>query len=262
MLKSGAFDSQIRDTLSEAADQIAASDLLKIRIKNSLSTQTIKEEPMKKIFSIKRVVILAAVICVLATATVFAAGGITHYTSSSYRGNAYTKIPSADKLSKDIGFTPKIIAAFSNGYAFKDAEPVGTNGQSEENQNLTSFKELSTTYCAPDGKSVTLTSCETGSFEGGLPKVDQTESYKTLDLKYNTQAYRFVPENYQLTDADKAAQADGSVIFSFGSDAADSETIQSVGWSEGGIDYSLMTQNTSLTSADLFSMAHELIDMA
>ena len=115
-------------------------------------------ERMKKIFSIKRVVILAAVICVLATATVFAAGGITHYTSSSYRGNAYTKIPSADKLSKDIGFTPKIIAAFSNGYAFKDAEPVGTNGQSEENQNLTSFKELSTTYCAPDGKSVTLTS--------------------------------------------------------------------------------------------------------
>ncbi len=260
MPKNELLESQIRDSLAEKANQIAASELLKIKIHNKLISQEIKENSMKKIFSYKKVVVLFAVICCLATATVFASGTISSYVGSTNKNEAYTEIPSAKALSKDIGFTPKIIASFSNGYSFKEATISNTNGQSDSGEVLSHTKGLDTDYVSSDGQNVTLTSYQSGFFDNSR-KVDEKADYLGIDLIYSKQVYKFVPEGYQLTSDDQEAKANGSVVFSYGSDEIETTTYQFVSWSDGNVDYQLLTENVALSYTDLFTMAEELISL-
>ena len=255
------FDSLIRDSLSERANQVNASDLLKVKIHNEIFYENNKETHMKRVFSIKKAACIAAVICCLATVTVFASGTLDHYVSKSGGSYVYTEIPTAEELQKDIGFAPKLIDSFSNGYSFKKADISETAGVSASNEDLFKFKQLEADYASTDGQLVSISASKAGSFVDDHTNVDQTSSYNNIDLKYDMQVYRYVPEGYQLTDADKEAQANGSVVFSYGSDEDETETIQFVDWTNGDIDYNLMTKNTSLTASDLFTMAQELIDV-
>ena len=259
MPKNELLESCIRDSLTEAANQITASDMLKIKIHNKLSTQKFKENSMKKVFSVKKAVILAAVICCLATATVFASGTITQYFSSSSSNPTYTEIPTAKKLTSDIGYAPKIIGSFSNGYSFKGATIVSTSGQSDAGEHLSDFKALDTDYTSADGQTVTLSSNNSGTSVSST-KIDQATNYEGIDMNYSEQAYKFVPVDYKLTADDQEAQANGSVVFSYGSDSIESVTYQFVSWVDGNTNYQLMTQNTVLSYTDLFTMAKELIN--
>lgn len=215
---------------------------------------------MKKIFSVKKAVILAAVICCLATATVFASGTITQYFSSSSSKLTYTEIPTAKKLTSDIGYAPKIIGSFSNGYNFKGATIVNTSGQSDAGEHLSDFKALDTDYTSADGQAVNLSSNNSGTSVSSI-KIDQATNYEGIDMNYSAQEYKFVPVDYQLTADDKAAKENGSVVFSYGSDSIETATYQFVSWVDGNINYQLMTQNTALSYTDLFAMAKELIDL-
>lgn len=260
MQESKPFDCLIREALSERANQVNAPDPLKVRIHNELFYENNKEPHMKRVFSIKNVACIAAIICCLVTVTVFASGTFDHYVSKSSGNSVYTEMPSVETLQKDIGFAPKLIGSFSNGYSFKEASIYETAGASASNENLFQFKQLDADYASADGQLVSISSSKTGSFVVNQTNYDQISSYKNIDLNYDMQVYRFVPEGYQLTDADKEAQANGSVVFSYGSTEEETETIQFVNWTDCGIDYNLRSSNTALTASDLFTMAQELID--
>jgi len=253
--KAGQFEEQIRESLREATDQVEASDLLRGRIRRALWINQ-KEDSMKK------VLVLAAVVCCFVTATVFAAGTISSYVSVSSANPTYTTIPSDKKLNKDLGFSSKIPESFSNGFSFKEASISETAGKDDTGTDICKFKEMYTHYVSAEGQQVTLVS-NLAKYESqdSADKVLQTETEKGTVLQYSSQLYKFVPPDYQLTPEDQVAQDNGSVTFSYGSEKVETSTFQFVRWTEGEVSYMLMAQNTQLSAEDLFGMAKEVIGM-
>ena len=48
------------------------------------------------------------------------------WTGSSASRAAYTSLPTAEQVTKDIGYSPVLIDTFENGYCFKDGNIVKT----------------------------------------------------------------------------------------------------------------------------------------
>ena len=67
-------------------------------------------------------------------------------------------------------------------------------------------------------------------------------------------------EHNELTEEEKALEASGDIVVSYGTDEVKKEFIESVSWSDNGLNYSLITQNGSLGSDGLCEMAKEIID--
>ena len=64
---------------------------------------------------------------------------------------------------------------------------------------------------------------------------------------------------YELSEEEKSAENSGKVIFSYGSDEVLEYTVQSVQWSENGVQFMLMQMNGKLSADELVAMAKEAI---
>lgn len=212
---------------------------------------------MKKRFSLKSAAILAAVLC-LTTVTVFAATTGISYMSSSSSIPTYTSFPTEKELQKDIGFVPNSVEKFSNGYAFHEAV-IGNVTPEENGKKMGDYKQIHYTYGFDQDKQVTLSANKPLPGDTVSPKAVRTE-YNGITLSYTSQKYEFVPPDYQLTEEDKKAQESGEIMFSYGSDAVESSVIQFVDWTDNGISYILMAQDSDLKQADLTAMAEEIVD--
>ena len=86
----------------------------------------------------------------------------------------------------------------------------------------------------------------------------QTRQVGNVELKYEEQAYKFVPFDYVLTDADWAALADGSLVISIGTDTVENNLLQSVVWVQDGVKYHMFGFDLSLSGDELLDMAAEI----
>ena len=86
------------------------------------------------------------------------------------------------------------------------------------------------------------------------------ESVEGIDLYYYCYTNVVVPADYELTEADKAAEAAGEIVFSYGSEKVTRMEIQSLQWSEDGVLSCLMQMDGSLTPEELAAMAKEIIE--
>lgn len=253
------LEKSIRDTLISASSRVEASELLSIRVKNAIKQQTQKEDTvMKKRFSFKSAMIMAAVLC-LTTVTVFAASNISAYISHSMPGSRTTSFPTEESLQKDLGFVPKTVESFSNGYKFERMGTGVTNAVDKDGNTIGGdYKFVSYQY-AFGQENVTLTINKVLPSQTDDPKAVKTD-YKGLSLSYTSQKYKFVPVDYKMTEEDKRAQESGEIEFSYGSDTVKNSVIQNVIWIDNGISYDLMATDSNLTQADLITMAKEIVD--
>lgn len=253
------LEAQIRLSLQEAANRVNASEMFTTRVHDALLHKEAKENSMKKLFSVKKTVALIAVICCLGTATVFAAGKITSYISSSSSKASYTAIPTAARLIKDIGFAPKMTKTFSNGYSFQSATIANTAGKSDSGQTVASFKELNSVYRSAGGQQIILVANQAGGMDSDA-LAGQKAAYKGIELKYAKAAIKFVPVGYKPTQADEEARKNGSFSISYGSDKVETSHYQYATWKDGTVNYMLMAENSPISRDGLFGMAKELID--
>ena len=82
---------------------------------------------------------------------------------------------------------------------------------------------------------------------------------KGKEIYYTSLKNKFVPPDYQLTDADKEAEKSGELVFSYGSDQVEIITVQALSWSDGDMHYELMQMDGKLTKDDLIGMACDII---
>jgi hypothetical protein len=253
------FEESIRQTLSNISNQAEASEWLSLRVKNAIRQQTNKEESvMKKRFTLKSVAIIAAVLC-LTTVTVFAASRVSGYISMSSTKAAYTSFPAEETLQKDLGFVPKAVSTFSNGYTFTSAEIAGISAVDKSGKKISDTKAINYRYTSGQGKKISLSVHKVLPDESMDSKAVKTD-YKGITLLYSSQKYKFVPENYKMTEEDKKAQQSGEVEYSYGSDKVENSLIQNVIWMNNGVSYNLMAMDSDLTQADLTAMAKETVD--
>jgi hypothetical protein len=248
--------------LSEAAEQIAVSERLKARIDSVIAERETKEEsPMKRLFTLKRVAFAAVALCLVIPTAAFALGHINSYVTVSDKASAYSKLPTASELTHDVGFAPKAVESFANGYRFKAAYVNNTKGLDESGNTVEKFKQIDYTYVSANGQNVSLCiSKPPVSEEDTKGGNAQVTAYKGIELTYLEQTYRFVPSDYQMSAQDKAESDSGAVVFSYGSDEVTDTTFKFLTWSDQGIHYSLMANDTNLSQADFVSMAKEIIN--
>ena len=86
---------------------------------------------------------------------------------------------------------------------------------------------------------------------------EAVSSINDTDIYYYSYTNKFVPADYKLTEADKKAEENGELVFSYGASEVKISKIQSVTWRKDGLQYSLMQIDGALSAAELSDMAKE-----
>lgn len=216
---------------------------------------------MKKIFTIKRVAIAVAAFCFIIPVTAFAVGHIDSYFSVSSSIPDYSEMPTTKDLAQDIGFVPKAIGTFTNGFSFKNATIVNTQGKDDNGNVVEKSKQIDYTYASSDGREITL-----AIDNSKYPAKDADKSnskitaYNGIDLKYSEQKYKFVPADYQMTAQDKKDETSGEVVFSYGTDRVNIHMYKFLSWSDEDLNYLLTGRDIALSQDDFVEMAKEIIN--
>jgi len=201
------------------------------------------------------VVAIAAVLACLTTA--FAAGGLggwhSHY--SSEFDNVYDNAPIAEKL----GFAPVLIDEFENGYRFVDGKIADNEITDEDGSIKEEFRSAFMTYARDDDE---VWFSQDRSDSVNVDKGELMDTVDGTDIYYYGYTNKLVPEDYEMTEEDRAAEESGELVFSWGSDGVAVMEVQSVQWKADGVAYMLMQMDGELTAAELTAMAEEAIRAA
>jgi len=151
--------------------------------------------------------------------------------------------------------TPPALTDFENGYAYESGQNF-TNEITGEDGSVDTFESVSYVY-ERNGEEVWFSQDKPA--KPIAPMGVFLESVEGIDLYYYCYTNVAVPVDYELTEADKAAEAAGTVIFSYGSEKVTRMEIQSLQWSDHGVLSCLMQMDGSLTPEELAAMAKEII---
>ena len=80
-----------------------------------------------------------------------------------------------------------------------------------------------------------------------------------IDVYYFNYTNKLVPPGYKFTDEDKKAEANGELVFSYGSSKVEINEVQSVSWTVDDMHYELMQIDGKLSANELADMAAEVI---
>ena len=242
-------------------DSSGTLDISIERIKNKVNNRidsAFSERMLRNMRSKKKITLIAVAATLVMGITVFAASGlITSWFSSSSGIPDYDSLPSAEQVKKDIGHDAVLIESFENGYVFDNGNIINNNLTDENNNSVEKFKSVMFRY-EKDGDVVNFSQ---DKYDSNMETVgDAVETIDGVDILYHSYTNKIVPIDYQMTDEDKKAEANGELVFSYGSSKVEIREVQSVLWSEDGIHYSLMQIDGKLSANELAEMAKEIID--
>ena len=234
-------------------------DRMKEKLIAYQKTTVVTEHGGGKMLKKKRLGGLIAVAVLALSITAFAATGIVSswYASSSSRPD-YRTLPTAEQVRKDIGYDVVLIDQFSNGYTFHNGSIVSNKLEDEDQQAVEQFKSVDFRY--QKGKDEVDFSQDryTSQMETQGIVVD---SVGDTEITYFSCINKIVPPDYKLSAEEKAAEENGELVFSYGSDKVELVTWQSVSWQIGEMHYQLFQEvdKDSLTQEELVAMAKEAI---
>ena len=118
-----ALDNQIKNALKARARlaEAAAGDSAEMRRRVH---ERIKEESGMRRWSMRKIVVAAAAICVFGSMTAIAAGRIASVSSHSTHEEEITQYSQLAAMEAQVGVKTGAPQAFSNGFAFANAMPV------------------------------------------------------------------------------------------------------------------------------------------
>lgn len=264
-MKRDGFDDQLTKILKTEMDNVNPSWKLKDKIYKEIElseNHQLQEVSHMKHFTMKKIAILAACLCLLLSTGAFAAGKIFTYTSHSYlSGDDYsTNWKDVDSLKKKAGIDTAVKKEFSNGYKFDSVNIINTSADDESGNSVKSFKELDITY--KKGKAdINLTIVKSSDIE--MPADDEFDQSKTVGdvtFKYAMNTMKFVPADYKPTAQDEKAMEKGDYSISYGSDSIKIQNYSYVDWEKDGYHYSFGVFDTNLTADELINMAAETLE--
>ena len=213
-----------------------------------------ERKPMTMRSKKKLIPLLIAATLTIGVTAFAATGTIATWIGSSSSRPDYRSLPTEAQVKKDIGYEAVLINAFQNGYRFKEGSIVKNSLQDENKNVLEKFRSVSFTY-EKDKDEVIFSQekfrSEAAQYGTKIASVDGT------DLYYVHYTNKTVPADYKMTEEDKAAEASGKLVFSYGSPKTEIQEVQSVTWKKDGIQYQLLQIDGKLSSGELVDMAEE-----
>ena len=204
---------------------------------------------------------VAAALIPLLTITAYAAdvlnirtlvSGMTHYTSSQY--------VDMDKAMDKAGYQMDVKESFSSGFTFEKVSVEDVRGLDENDREALRYREVEVTYRNADGVRVCLfANPDIEEITDSESPVAQTTQIGGVTVSYYLDHYKFVPPDYQLSEAEKQWQEIPGNYISYGSDTPQETDVSFLCWEKDGIRYSFMDSGAKLTPQALFAMAAELM---
>ena len=206
-------------------------------------------------------ILVAAALIPLLTITAYAAdvlnirtlvSGMTHYTSSQFSD--------MDKIMDKAGFQMDVKETFHNGFTFDKVYVEDTRGLDENDREVLKYREVQVNYRNADGIRLCLFAHpDMEELTDSESPVAQTAQIGGVTVSYHRDHYKFVPANYELSEAEKQWQEIPGNYISYGTDAVEETDVAFACWEKDGVDYSIMDSGAKASPQILFAMAAELI---
>ena len=207
-------------------------------------------------------ILVAAALIPLLTVTAFAAdvlnirtlvSGMTHYTSSQYAD--------MDKIMDKAGFQMDVKESFSSGFSFEKAYVEDTRGLDENDREVLKYRQVQVNYRNADGVRLCLFAHpDIEEITDSESPVAQTAQIGGVTVSYQLDHYKFVPPDYQLSEAEKQWEAIPGNYISYGSEAVKDTDVAFLCWEKVGVRYTIMDSGAKVTPQTLFAMAKELME--
>ena len=239
------FDLFIKQSIQKEVMQLQPSEEMLMNIRREADRRKKGKNDMT--FKMKKLVAVAAALCLICM-TCYAAVEIGNYESHSTVDIAeYDQLSAAEK---EAGFEFKRVEAFANGFKFSVGGVNESTMDDKEGKRIVACKGVNVAYTNEQGKYVTLFV---------MPESFYEETGESCPAGYSSDAYKFVPEGYELSDEDKRMMEDGDFFVSYGSDKVELVEIENYYWEADGLVYGLMASGCSLGEMELTAMAKEIM---
>lgn len=175
--------------------------------------------------------------------------------SLSTKDKVYTSLPTEQEFIEDVGYAPVLIQEFKNGYRYMTGYVVNNEYSVKESSVVEEFNSSLFEY-EKDGDVVYFAQdrAEFSTNRGAI-----VDSFTGVELYYKSYMNKIVPEEYQMTEAEKTAEAKGELVFTWGSDSVQTMEVKCLMWIKEDIQYSLTQIDGLLTMNDMCEMAKEAI---
>ena len=210
---------------------------------------------------------LAAALMLSLGIAAYAVAGIPRWTATRSMENTgeYTDLADLEKVGAITGYEVCLPEAFSDGFAFSKLSVDGEAVYDEGYHELKDYYTVHAAYTSAHGAEMLLTLTPV------LDLPDQPEPREAsfgrvigeTEVRIYRDHYKFVPEDYEKSSEDLAAEESGHYYVSFGADEIQERDIASADLVLKGVTYTFYFDDASACTDDmLIRMATELITAA
>ena len=233
----------LEQALKARAEQIFPPENQLANIKREIR---IRKEEGEMNYTMKKIIAVAAALCLLC-ASCFAAVQLGIY--ETHTVETVENYADFAALARDVDPNAKHVQRFENGFVFwrggvNESAAVDEAGKAIGEAKL----GLDLNYRHTDGRnlSVMIAPNHAGSAAPAM------EGYDSVD-------YKMVPSDYIPTDEDKALEAAGDLVLTYGSDEIELKKMESYVWQDGGLNYHMIVFDCNFGEAEMAKMAGEIM---
>ena len=225
-----------------------------------LDTSEKERITMKNRKKFSRILIAAAVICLLSI-TAFAAEQARIHSFTS-RNQEYRESYSAlAQAMENAGFRLTLPEEFESGFRFRQVRTGETQCDDDDGNHVLTYKDVSVDYENDQGQQLDFYAIPNlgDAVEEDTRTPVTSKTVGGITLNYFVEHYKFVPEDYELSEADKEWMQQPGNYLSYGADNVVEETFAALSWATDEGKFSFMDMTASINPDVLFAMAEEII---
>ena len=210
----------------------------------------------KRIISIA----LAAALILALGVTAYAIAGMLRSTArhNMPENGEFTSLSELKTVERTVGYPLTVPESFSNGFAFSRLRVDGTADYDENGEILREYYCVNVNYTDSNAAEILLDLSPVK--EGSVIQGDDIRQIDGVDVSFQLDTYKYVPENYEKTEADIVAEESGHFFITYGPEEITESQVASVAFDLGGVRYTLIDLPAAGESLEtLGRMAGELI---
>ena len=162
---------------------------------------------------------------------------------------------------EDAGFQLKLPEEFESGFRFQQVRTGEVECDDDDGNHVLTYMDVSVDYENDQGQQLGFYAIpnlgDAVEEDTHTPVISKTVG--DITLNYFVDHYKFVPEDYELSEADKEWMQQPGNYLSYGADSVVEETFASLSWATDEGKFSFMDMTASINPDVLFAMAEEII---
>ena len=256
------FEQTFKKSIESIRFSAGEKALLCSRLEEAAALQKKGGVQMNKKKAYPRVAVIAAVLVLATTATVFAAGKIRSITSHSRSSYDYTSVEEINKVLKkaDITAFPETLGTV---FKIEGGNLVTNEGLDEENTVVDSWESISVAYKDKEDRTLYVDVSPVSAIyrdQSSWPEPTEKRIIQNTEVRYDHTEHLMVPPDYKV-DEETKKRAEEDEHFAIGYGAPEPETMffDMVQFAVDDTMYEIFSSD-GVTGNELFSIAEQLIE--